>query len=191
MDTNKDTENYKPSAPTPADNNVISTKITDEDLTEVIKDEFGAEYSKDGKRLLGAPYDVLEYDIKEGTEIICDFAFSLRESLASITIPPSVNTIGDGSFSNCSSLTSITIPPSVTSIGDGAFEGCENLTSITIPSSVTTIGNGAFYGCSSLTSITIPTSVTAIGSGAFIDCENLDDATKSEIRRRFGDEVFD
>lgn len=57
-------------------------------------------------------------------------------------------------FRDCSSLTSITIPPSVTSIGYKTFSGCSNLTSITIPNNVTSIGRGSFEDCSNLTSVT-------------------------------------
>jgi hypothetical protein len=47
-------------------------------------------------------------------------AFSYQ-SLTSITIPDSVNSIGESAFSTCTSLTSITIPDGVTSIGVRAF----------------------------------------------------------------------
>ena len=171
MATNKDTENNTPSAPTPADNDIAKlTEVTKQDIAEAIEDEYGAKYSKDGKRLLKGPRYTPHYNIKEGTEIIGDDAFSLCSSLTSITIPPSVTAIGNSAFSSCSSLTSITIPPSVTAIGNSAFSGCFCLTSITIPQSVTAIGNFAFSGCSSLTSITIPPSVTAIGNSAFCLC---------------------
>lgn len=59
-----------------------------------------------------------------------------------------------GAFYNCHSLASITIPNSVTSIGYGAFANCSSLTSITIPNSVINIKNNAFYGCSGLPHIT-------------------------------------
>ena len=151
MATNKDTENSTPSAPTPADKGItMLTKVTEQDLAEAIVDEYGAKYSKDGKKLLNAAPEAFlhyHYNIKEGTEIVGDYAFSGRESLTSITIPPSVTAIGKEAFSSCKSLTSITIPPSATAIGSDAFSGCESLTSITIPPSVTAIGDYAFQTC--------------------------------------------
>ena len=191
MATNKDTENNTPSAPTPADNDIAKlTEVTEQDLAEAIVDEYGAKYSKDGKRLLKGPRYASLYNIKKGTKIIGSSAFSGYPRLTSITIPPSVTTIGDYAFYACKGLTSIAIPPSITTIGDSAFSNCESLTSITIPPSVTSIGGWAFSHCKSLTSITISKSVTAIGRYAFSFCPSLNDATKSEISRRFGDSVF-
>ena len=40
------------------------------------------------------------------------------------------------------SLANVTIPSGVTSIGDNAFEECPSLISLTIPGSVTSIGGG-------------------------------------------------
>ena len=73
------------------------------------------------------------------------------------------------------SLASITIPNGVTSIGYWAFENCTSLTSVTIPDSVTEIGARAFSGCTSLTSVTIPDSVTKIGSYVFCDTAYCND----------------
>ena len=104
---------------------------------------------------------------------ISDYAFSRCKSLASITIPEGVTSIGNYAFEYCSSLTSITIPDSVTSISEGAFYNCSGLTSITIPDSVTSIGSSAFSNCTGLTSITIPERVSRIERGTFNYCSNL------------------
>ena len=153
---------------------VWSTEVTEEDLKNAVEDEFGVKYSRDWKRLLGAPYRLRgEYSIREGVKVIGDSAFQGCESLTSINTPNSVTTIGNWAFGVCSSLTSINIPNSVTTIGNWAFSGCSSLTSINIPNSVTTIENGAFSGCSSLTSINIPNSVTTIGNWAFSGCSSL------------------
>lgn len=172
MATNKDTENNSPSAPAPADNDIAKlTEIAEQDIDEAIEDEFGTIYSKDGKRLFEFNKDLEGNEddliIRDGTEIICDDAFS-----------------------DCTYLDSLIIPPSVTSIGNRAFNYCSCLTSITIPPRVNTISNFAFSSCKSLTSINIPLSVDTIEDFAFFNCPNLNVTTKSEIRRRFGKRVF-
>ena len=93
-------------------------------------------------------------------------------------------------FRNFKSLTSITISPSVQSVGEGAFEGCNMITHATIPACVTSaipktrltrvVINGgthieekAFYYSSALTSVTLPQSLTSIGNQAFASCYKL------------------
>ena len=98
---------------------------------------------------------------------------SVDNSLTSVTIPDSVESIGSNAFYNCTGLTSVTIPDSVENIGNSAFSGCNGLTSVTIGNSVTNIGNSAFKGCSGLTSVTVPNSVTSIGSNAFYAIRNV------------------
>ena len=171
---------------------VLSTKATKEDLKDAIEDEYGVKYSRDGKKLLRASYysSLREYVVREGTEVICDYAFWLCESLQSITIPNSVTSIGDGAFKMCKSLQSVTIPNSVTSIGKEAFSSCDSLQSITIPNSVKSIGNSAFCSCKSLQSVTIPNSVTKIGDFAFVGCESLQSITIPNSVTSIGDGAF-
>ena len=157
----------------PKEEEVLSTKITQEDLKNAVEDEFGVKYSKDGKRLLWAPIGG-EYTIRKGTKVICDGAFLTWDSkLTTIHIPDSVTSIGNSAFSNCKYLTSIHIPESVTSIGNSAFEDCASLTSIHISNSVTSIENSTFSHCYRLTSIHIPDSVTSFGDYAFNGCKDL------------------
>ena len=151
----------------------LSTEVTDEDIENGIKDEYGVIYSKDGKRLLGTKcFDCETYTIKKGVKVICDEAFDWCKSLQSIVIPNSVTSIGKEAFRVCDSLQSIVVPNSVTNIGDSAFWGCTFLQSISIPNSVTSIGDCAFMCCDSLQSIVIPNSVTSIGNEAF-GCSSL------------------
>ena len=165
----------------------LSTEVTDEDIANGIKDEYGVIYSKDGKRLLSAKhFDCKTYTIYKGIKVICDQAFEFCKSLQSIVIPNSVTNIGNSAFLCCESLQSISIPNSVTNIGDRAFWGCESLQSLIIPNSVTNIGNSAFWRCSSLQSIVIPNSVTSIGEGAFVDCHSLQSIVIPESVIRIG-----
>jgi len=67
--------------------------------------------------------------------------------------PLPVTSIGVYAFYLRDSLTSITIPDSVTSISNYALYGCSGLKSVTIGDGVTSIGLGAFYGCDSLETV--------------------------------------
>ena len=152
----------------------LLTKATDEELREAFVDEWGVKYSKNGRKLLKAPYELNgNYSIKEGVRIICDKAFLFCSSLNDIVIPDGVTSIGNEAFNRCGSLTSFVIPNGVTSIGDSAFAGCRSLSNIAIPDSVTSIGTWTFCGCESLTNIAIPDSVTRIGNNAFCYCKSL------------------
>ena len=157
-----------------------------------------------GKHLIEAKNTVSgDYEVKQGTICIADYAFSGCKGLNSITISDSVTSIGWGAFYGCTGLTSVTMGNSVTSIGSYAFLGCIGLTSITIPNSVTSIGNYVFYGCDLETievslgngvyysegnciiekatnklivgckNSVIPNSVTNVGEYAFQDCTGL------------------
>ncbi len=112
--------------------------------------------------------------IKDGTEIITEYAFTDCDTVTSVTVPDSITEIGPHAFWR-SSLTQITLPPSVTKIAEHAFQYCENLTEITLPDTLTSIGEYAFGDCTSLTHITIPPSVTELGEGVFSDCTSLTD----------------
>ena len=123
----------------------LSTKATEEELKEAFTDEWGAKYSKDGRKLLKVPRELSEaYSVKEGTRIICDEAFWWCESLPDIVIPTSVTSISDRAFWGCRSLSDIVIPSSVTSIGDCAFGYCCSLKYISIPKSVICLNANPF-----------------------------------------------
>ncbi len=99
--------------------------------------------------------------------------YSLSDSIASVSLPDGLTTIGSFAFYGCTALTEVTIPANVTTIGNGAFSGCTGLTEVTIPANVTTIGNGAFSGCTGLIEVTIPAAVDKIGAFVFTNCTAL------------------
>lgn len=77
---------------------------------------------------------------------------------------------------------SVTIVPSITTIGDTAFYKGANLTEVVFPNGLTEIGTLAFYGCSQLKSVSLPESVSRIGVLAFFNCNgitNFDVATSN------------
>ena len=116
--------------------------------------------------------------------------------------------VPERAFYGCRALSTLTLPPTITSIGVGAFAGCPRLTTLTIPegddkeytladdvlydrdgqiisvlpsrtgvfqveAGTETIGRYAFAGCTRLTEIRLPESVNTIADHAFDGCSEL------------------
>ena len=128
--------------------------------------------------------------LEDGVKVIEDYAFS-QSSLTSITIPPSMVSIGNYVFSICDKLVEVHVTDLVSwckiSFADTyphysnplwtakhLYIGDEELVGhITIPDEITKIPNGAFMNLKGMTSLTIPESVIEIDSYAFCGCSNL------------------
>lgn len=122
-----------------------------------------------------------------------------NQELATVKLPPNVETISNDAFNNCPKLASVDFSScaSLSTIGECAFE-YTGVTDVTLPASVTTIGFGAFAycpqlteadfsactnltvvedslfsNCSQLTSVKLPASVTVINKEAFAFCTAL------------------
>ena len=164
---------------------IISTEVTEEDEMNAWTDQFGVEYSKDGKKLLGSTDSYLtNYTIRQGTRSICDNAFYWCSYLQSVTIPDSVTSIGDLAFLGCESLQSVTIPESVTIIKENPFSNCP--ARVINHSNHLTIFEGNLYTSDRRKLISylskgenfiIPDSVTSIGNSAFCRCKSLQSVT--------------
>ena len=95
-------------------------------------------------------------------------AFYGCSSLAEISLPASLTSIGDSAFQRCSSLAKVLNLENtkVTSIDQYVFRYCTSLAEITFPASLTSIGAFAFQGCK-LSHIILPEGVTSISNYAF------------------------
>lgn len=176
----------------------FSTEPTKEEFAEAIEDEYGAEYTKDGLKLLGCPEGVASYKVKEGTREISDGAFAGYKDIITVTIPDSVTQICDGVFSGCSSLKSVLISNSRLYVQDdmllsvdGRLISCwSKAEEVFIPDEVTIIGDMAFRGCDSIRSIHLPEGVVSIGEKAFRKCESLQVINLPESVVNIGDSAF-
>lgn len=115
--------------------------------------------------------------ISDGVTSIGQYAFSLCQSLESITLPNSVTSIGHYAFTQCRNLINVNMGNGLKSISYGAFYKCSSLKSISLPNSVMNIGNNAFSECTSLESINIPDNLSYISSNAFEGCNSLKNIT--------------
>ena len=130
--------------------------------------------------------------------------------ITSVTIPPSVTSIGKNALDSCNNLRSITwnathyptsiqIPSSINQLTIGedvevippSLAYGSAITSIVIPDNVTAIGGSAFHDCVNLTSATLGNSVTSIGGGAFKNCVNLTSVTLGNSLTSLGSAIFE
>lgn len=117
--------------------------------------------------------------------------FEYCNSLQTVVIPKSVETIEEDAFIGCFGLESMIVENGnpkydsrdncnaiIETASNTLISGCKNTT---IPNGITAIRNSAFMGCSSLSAISIPNSVKAIGDNAFAGCSELASVTACNV----------
>jgi len=129
--------------------------------------------------------------IPAGVEGIPDWAFQNCRSLARVSFPPGLASVGAGAFRN-SGIEDAALPEGLEHAGDGAFAGCRLLTGLSLPDSLLyvpdhlcrddvslfsarlgrrcrSVGEHAFRGCVSLRSVEWPSVRFSVGASAFRD----------------------
>ena len=184
---------------TPVMNEDLSTETTKEELNKAFVDEWGVEYSKDGRKLLKVTRKLSgAYSVKEGTRIICDRAFSFCRSLSEIVIPSSVTSIGDSAFYWCSSLKYISIPKSVIGLNGNPFAEWNGKLECLSPNFVyeddilfnKDKSRIISFRNQNIESYVIPSSVTSIGDKAFSSCDSLSEIVIPSSVTSIGDSAF-
>ena len=122
---------------------------------------------------------------------IADNAFTDHNTITTVLIPDSINSIGKAAFQSCYNLKNITIPDGVITIGNLAFNACTNLTEVIIGNNVTTIGIGAFAFSQNIKTVILGNNVTTIDSEAFQGCKNLNNIIIPNSVTSIGQYVFD
>ena len=126
--------------------------------------------------------------VRDGTEIIPQFAFSGCSSLLRVQLPESLTSIEYGAFSNANIQETLLFPNALKYIYNRAFHHFNGSVS-SFPEGLLMIGDEAFLDCSGLTEITIPEGVN-IGRGAFKQCTALKTATLLPNSGYLSDQLF-
>jgi hypothetical protein len=119
-------------------------------------------------RLIGASYEVVGYN-GNATELTIPATYNEKP----------VTAILDNVFMGNNTLTTINLGSSLQSIGKSAFENCDALTAIDLPDAVTNVKENAFYGCDNLTSFNIGTGFKNYEGNFLVNCPKLTTLTAS------------
>ena len=161
----------------------LRSNVTDDDIENSFTDELGIRFSNDRKRLIKFPEElaVKQYEVPQGIEVICDWAFSKKSKWGiigidypnAIILPESLRMIGFAAF-GCLPISTMIIPENVEYIEDYAFAGSESLKEIKLSSNCNYLGKHAFYNCMNLIDVYLPQKIEIIEEGLFCGCESLE-----------------
>ena len=165
----------------------VSLSATTDTNTKPTLQVINGEFPYSGDIVIPSVVKYLNADLEVAS--IGNIAFRDCSSLNSVTIENGVTTIEEYAFSN-SSLAAITLPNTLTSIGYSAFSGCSTLTSISIPNSVKNLGRSAFENCVSLTTIILSNEMTILNDNTFQDCSSLKSVKLGGKLTTIGEYVF-
>ena len=147
------------------------------------------------KELLAEYRDkVSEIRLHKGTTAIKNGAFKNFTALEKVTVPrnPQLREIGKNVFSGCESLETLNIPDSVNSISPQAFKGCSGLKKVAFSASspITELPSGLFKGLTELEDVVLPQGLTAIPDSMFDGCTSLPDISIPDSVTSIGDYAF-
>ena len=80
-----------------------------------------------GRFLISSDKEIVHANVREGTVMICDYAFKSRKSLISVSFPDTLKTIGEQAFNGCVELKEVRLPKSVQMVEGSCFSGCASL----------------------------------------------------------------
>lgn len=177
---------------------IVSTRtgriVLDPNMTK--QDEKSVRYSLDGKRLIDGKQCLgWEYEIKDGTEIICENAFNSH--FGKITLPKSLLFIGENALPRECEIVSLS--PYYVVLGDFVVDTrkmsivlCNNTFArkVFIYDPIIEIGNHAFAHKYTLLEITLPNSIQKIGDNSFLYCKNLELINNFDNVKEIGDYAF-
>lgn len=118
-----------------------------------------------------------EITLPKNLKTVGKTTFFRRDKLKSVTFGDKIETINVSAFNSCKGLETVNFPSKFASgecvIGVNAFEGCTSLKSIELPEGIKFSGNGQFKNCTAFESITLPDTVTELGKDTFSGCGNI------------------
>ena len=140
------------------------------------------------KSYFGKSVARIELGITEGVTAIADNVFIGDDTIISIKLPESLQSIGVSAFEDTTSLTAIELPQNVKVVKEKAFYG-SGVSSVKLNDGLTQIGASAFRN-TSISEVVIPNTVKEIAAEAFYGCCHLRDIYIPASVKQLGKEIL-
>lgn len=124
------------------------------------------------KLILAAHKAIVAPNIPSTVKIIGKQAFMYCDSLGTVTLPNSIDSIGPLAFSK-SGIKAVTLSNSLRRLSKGTFDGCQLLVSANLGDSLKSTGKQSFLNCRNLSTVTLPNTLKEIASETFGGCTKL------------------
>lgn len=169
------------------------TKVHITDLAKWCGVEFRTNQISTAGHLYIDGEEIVDLVIPDGVEVVNNYAFNSFVGFQSVTIPPSVTTLGSYVFSGCNNIkhliwnsrhcnfngslptqniTQVTLGDEVEMLPPRFLKGAA-IRTLTLPQSLRVIGESAFEECKSLAEILFNDSLQTIRNKAFMSCDRL------------------
>lgn len=127
-----------------------------------------------GKELdLVIPEKVTYHGRTYAVTCIDSLAYDSCPKMISLTMPPSIDSIGDRAFAMCNNITNVYLPNGISHIGRDAFRACDGLRAVRLPEGIVCLERGVFSLCDGLEEIDVPANVKVLKQDGFGLCRNL------------------
>lgn len=136
------------------------------------------------------PSEVTHEKVTYKVTRIAGWAFLECDSILSVRLPETIESIGPEAFEECTNLSEINLPSSLRIIEYWAFAFCRNLQEIELPDNVEKLGQHTFWECSNLTIANLGSGLTEVPEGLFQNCGLLKEVRLGENIERIGNSAF-
>lgn len=155
-----------------------------DELENILVDEANTKYASNQGILYNKAKDTLlfcprgkngDIVLQDGLKHIGRNAFGYCESVTSVEMPNSVESLGYWAFQRCKAMTRVTMSESITWIDTSCFSNCHKIKTMSLPPEIEYIAPYAFEYCKAWKGeVVLPNTLVGLGNNVFYGCDSIE-----------------
>ena len=143
-----------------------------------------------GHNAFGYCDSIVSVQMPNTVESLANLAFQRCKGLKNVTLSENLLRIDTSCFSNCHAIAEMELPGKLRFIAPSAFEYLKALPEVILPNSLESLGSSAFQGCQSVLSFHFPDSLEEIPLNLLSGCSSLQDVRLPKNLKKVGSTAF-